>query len=59
MTISKLFDKCIQNIGVEHDNVLLFTSDTSPYMVKGVNSLKALNSKMIHIKCMGHGSWFS
>jgi len=46
---------CIQNIGVEHDNVLLFTSDAAPYMVKAVNFLKALYSEMIQITCTARG----
>lgn len=41
-TINKLFDKYIQIIGVEYDNVLWFTSDGDPYIIKAVNSLKTL-----------------
>ena len=54
-TISKLFDKSLGLIGVQHDNVLLFTSDADPYMVKAANSLKALYFKMVHITCTAHG----
>jgi hypothetical protein len=39
LTVNKLFDKSIGLIGVQHDGVLLFTSDAAPYMVKAAISL--------------------
>jgi hypothetical protein len=53
-TISKLFDKSIGLIGVQHDNVLLFKFDAASYMVKAANSLKVLYCKMVHITCTAH-----
>lgn len=40
--------------GVHYNNVLLFSTDAGSYMVKAVNSLKALNSKMVHVTCLAH-----
>lgn len=54
-TISKLFDKCIQNIGVEHNNVLLFISDTAPYMVKLLFESIIFKNDTYNM----HGSWSS
>lgn len=53
--ICKLFDKSIGIIGFQHENVLLFTSDAAPYMMKAANTLKAFYSKMNHITCVAHG----
>lgn len=50
-TISKLFDNTMHLSwpnGVLHDNALLFLTDVASYMVKTVNSLKALYSKIVH-----------
>jgi len=41
--------------GIQHDNVLLFLSDTAPYMVKAGEVLKNLYSNMIHVTCVVHG----
>lgn len=41
--------------GIQHDKVLFFLSDASPYMVKSGEVLKSLYSKMIHVTCVVHG----
>jgi len=41
--------------GIHHDNVLLFLSDTAPYMVKACEVLKSFYTKMIHVTCAVHG----
>jgi len=50
-TIARVFDKSIGIIGIQYEDVLLFTSDTAPYMIKAGNTLKAFYPKMIHITC--------
>lgn len=54
-TICRVFDKSIGIIGIQHEDVLLFTSDAAPYMIKAGNTLKAFYSHMIHITCTAHG----
>ncbi|XP_029344564.1 uncharacterized protein LOC115033901 [Acyrthosiphon pisum] len=55
-TFARVFDKSIGIIGIQHKNVLLFTSDAAPYiMIKAGNTLKAFYPKMIHITCTAHG----
>lgn len=56
-TITKLFDKSMLIFwpGIEkHDSVLLFVSDTAPYMVKAGKTIKVLYSKIVHITCLVH-----
>jgi len=57
-TISKLFYKSMDLLwpnDILHDNALLLClTDTVPNMVKVVNSLKALYSKMVHVTCLVH-----
>jgi hypothetical protein len=54
-TIARVFDKSIEIIGIQQEDVLLFTSDVAPYMIKAGNTLKAFHPKMIHITCTVHG----
>jgi len=37
---------------IQHDQFLLFVTDTAPYMIKGANALEVLYSKMIHLTCL-------
>jgi len=56
-TVFKLFDKSMNILwpeGVRHDDVLLFLSDTAPYMVKSEDAIKNLYSKIIHVTCLAH-----
>jgi len=59
-TIAKLFDRSLLIFwptGIKHmfyDKVLLFLSDTAPYMVKAGQPLSSLYSKMIHVTCLAH-----
>jgi hypothetical protein len=39
---------------VRNDDMLLFLSDTAPYMVKSGNAIKNLYSKIIHVTCLAH-----
>jgi len=39
---------------MQHDNVLLFLSDTAPYIVKAGGVLTNFHSKMIHVTCVVH-----
>jgi hypothetical protein len=39
---------------VERENVLLFVSDASPYMIKAAKALQLLYPKMIHVTCLAH-----
>ncbi|XP_025422833.1 uncharacterized protein LOC112692391 [Sipha flava] len=41
--------------GIRHDNVLLFVTDATPYMVNAGRILQSLYSKMIHLTCLAHG----
>jgi len=54
-TICKLFDKSIGISGIQHEDVILFTSDAAPYMVKAANTLKAFYSKVNRITWVTHG----
>jgi len=54
-TIARVFDKSIGIIGIQHEDVLLFTFDAASYMIKAGNTLKAFYPKMIHITCAAHG----
>jgi hypothetical protein len=53
--ISRVFDKSIEIIGIQHEVVLFFTSDVVPYMIKAGNTLKVFYPKIIHITCTVHG----
>lgn len=56
-TIFKLFDKSM-NIswpeGIKLDDVLLFLSDSAPYMVKSEDAVKNLYLKIIHVICLAY-----
>lgn len=39
----------------QYDNVLLFLTDTAPYMVKIGSVLKSIYTKMVHATCAAHG----
>lgn len=56
-TIGKLFNDAIQLLqpyGVKYENVLLFVTDATPYIVKKSDSLTMLFPNMIHLKCLNH-----
>lgn len=40
---------------IQCENVLLFITNASPYIVKAVKVLQSLFTKMIHITCIAHG----
>ena len=40
--------------GLEHDKVLLFTTDGAAYMKSAGNTLKAIFPKMLHVTCATH-----
>jgi len=40
--------------GEKHDHVLLFVSDAAPYIIKAGKKIKALYSKIEHVKCLVH-----
>lgn len=39
---------------IQHDQFLLFVTDTAPFMIKVVNASEALYPKMIHLNCLAH-----
>lgn len=41
--------------GIKYNKVLLACTDAAPYMVKAMEGLKILYSKMIHVTCLAHG----
>lgn len=41
--------------GIHHDDVMLFLSDTAPYMIKAGKAIGALYSKIVHVTCLAHG----
>ncbi|KAL4091382.1 hypothetical protein QTP88_026081 [Uroleucon formosanum] len=54
-TVGKLFNDAMQLLwpsGVKYENVLLFVTDASPYMVKAADSLTVLF--LIHLTCLAH-----
>lgn len=56
-TIGRLFDKStgiLWSNGVKHENVPLFLSDATQYMVKASAALKVFYPKMIHVTCTAH-----
>ena len=56
-TVSKLFDKSLSILwldGIRHDDVLLFLSDATPYMIKCGKSLNAQYCKIVHVTCAAH-----
>lgn len=48
----KMFD---YPIGIRHDNILLFVTNTAPCMVKTGRTLQSLYSKIIHLTYLAHG----
>jgi len=40
--------------GIPHDEILLFLSDSAPYMVKAGKSLNIFYTKMIHVTYIVH-----
>lgn len=48
-SLSLLWPHCIK-----HDNVLLFLTDVTAYMLKTANSIKVLYPKLVHITCVVH-----
>ncbi|KAJ4432855.1 hypothetical protein ANN_21494 [Periplaneta americana] len=58
-TISKLFDQSLRLLwsdGIRNDNMLLLITYAVPvpYIVKVVNSLRAIFSKMVPVACLAH-----
>lgn len=41
-------------LGIKHGHVLLFLSDTDPYLVKAGKVIQNLYSKIIHVTCITH-----
>lgn len=57
-TIIKLFDKALFSLwpkGIQHDDVLLFITDATPYMIKAAKSIQVFYSKVIHVTCLARG----
>jgi len=57
-TICKLFDSSLFLLwpeGLRRDDVLLFITDTAPYMIKAARSLDIFFTNMIHLTCLAHG----
>jgi len=40
---------------INYDNVLLFLTDTAPYMVKAGSVLKSFYTRMVRTTCIAHG----
>lgn len=58
LTIAKLFDDSMHILWpeiVRYNDVLLYLSDTSPYMVNSGNAIKIFYPKVIHVTCIVHG----
>jgi len=56
-TFAKMFNNSLSLLwpgDIQYDNVLLFVSDASPYMVKAGKSIQSFYSKMIHVTCIAH-----
>jgi hypothetical protein len=41
--------------GIQHDKVLLFLSDATPYLVKAGEAIKLFYPKIIHVTYLAHG----
>lgn len=56
-TIARLFNDSLGLLwprGVQHNDVLLFVTDATPYMLKAGIGLKILYPKMVHLTCLAH-----
>ena len=56
-SIAVVFDNAMNLLWpnkVERENVLLFLTDATPYMVKAAKGLQVLYPKMIHATCLAH-----
>lgn len=56
-TITNAFDKAMFIIlpqVIKHDNVFIFVSDATPYMVKAGRAICILYLKMVHVKRVAH-----
>lgn len=57
-TIARFFNDAMSLLwpqGIHHENVLLFLSDSAPYMVKAGKVLTTFYPKMLHLTCIAHG----
>lgn len=57
-TICKLFNNSLFLLwpyGLRRNDVLLFITDTAPYMVKAARFLDIFYKNMIHLTCFAHG----
>jgi hypothetical protein len=54
-TVASIFDNTMKLLWegeVKRDNILLFVTDTAPYMVKAANDLHVLHPRVVHLTCL-------
>ena len=57
-SIDKLFDNAMFLLwpdGIKTENILLFVTDTAPYMTKAASKIQEGYHRMIHLTCLAHG----